>query len=331
MTIARRKPGRRPALLASRFLPLTLLFFVLAVPPAFGQRAFTAEDGELIVSPGATNDAIAALTEKYRETGRAEVLRQSNRIIYPYGHSQPVLSCAQLRTCAVKLQPGEVVMGVSPGDPVRWAIEQTYMGPNGQTPVLLVKPNADDITTNLVVTTNRRMYHLTLDSPPAPEGTETNPQGDYTREVSYYYPDQMLQLEKNAEQHRQRQRQQRRNNAVPVSAGVSLEELDFDYTWDKGADFPWVPNHVFDDGQHVYIKIPPEARSAAAPLLFQIGPGEERKILNYSIRNNFYITDRVFDKAALVIGVEERTGFLGLGGKERVEKSLTIINRGSAQ
>ena len=39
-------------------------------------------------------------------------------------------------------------------------------GPDGRTVLIVVKPRECDITTNLVLATDRRRYDLTLDSPP---------------------------------------------------------------------------------------------------------------------------------------------------------------------
>lgn len=72
----------------------------------------------------------------------------------------------------IALEPGENLTGTGPiaaGDTARWIIGDTESG-SGETRRVhvLVKPSRADITTNLVITTNRRTYLLELRSGPKP-------------------------------------------------------------------------------------------------------------------------------------------------------------------
>src|SRR3546814_4806476 len=65
----------------------------------------------------------------------------------------------------VALQPGEELVAVSAGDTVRWVVGDTTSGTGERQQVhVLVKPVAPDLRTNLVITTDRRAYHLELES-----------------------------------------------------------------------------------------------------------------------------------------------------------------------
>src|SRR5438034_11784048 len=84
------------------------------------------------------------------------------------------------------------------GDLTRWEVTPAAAGPDGRTTLVVVKPKDCDLTTNLVLATDRRIYDLTLDSPPcrATVGrSETNPQDPYARHVRFYYPDQTVRSE----------------------------------------------------------------------------------------------------------------------------------------
>ena len=73
----------------------------------------------------------------------------------------------------------------------------------------------------------------------------------------------------------------------------------------KDRKFPWTPAQVFDDGTRVYIKLPEHARSAEAPVLFALEADGSKTLINYSVVNpDTYVTDRLFDRAALVTGVD---------------------------
>ncbi len=136
-------------------------------------------------------DPIVAATREYHASGVARTVVQGNFLTFPFGHAQPTLTCTVLRACVIELEPGEIVLSRISGDTERWEIEPAPAGPDGRTLLIVVKPRDCDITTNLVLATDRRLYDLTLDSPPC-KGHSTNPQQAYARHVRFYYPDETL-------------------------------------------------------------------------------------------------------------------------------------------
>ncbi len=66
----------------------------------------------------------------------------------------------------IALQEGEQLVGSGPvaaGDTVRWMIGDTISGVGATARVhILVKPVRPDITTNLIINTDRRTYHIEL-------------------------------------------------------------------------------------------------------------------------------------------------------------------------
>jgi P-type conjugative transfer protein TrbG len=65
----------------------------------------------------------------------------------------------------IALQPGETLVSVSAGDTVRWVVGDTSSGSGDDTRThILVKPVASGLTTNLMIATDRRTYHLELTS-----------------------------------------------------------------------------------------------------------------------------------------------------------------------
>ena len=66
----------------------------------------------------------------------------------------------------IALQPGEQLVGAGPvaaGDTVRWIIGDTTSGSGSSARVhVLVKPIRPDLSTNLVINTDRRTYHMEL-------------------------------------------------------------------------------------------------------------------------------------------------------------------------
>ncbi|HVT60360.1 MAG TPA: TrbG/VirB9 family P-type conjugative transfer protein [Thermoanaerobaculia bacterium] len=87
-------------------------------------------------------------------------------LLVPFGHGRATVRCAPLRACAIELEAGEVVLSTSSGDSERWLIQAASAGRDGRTPLLVVKPTGCDLATNLLISTDRRLYEVELDSPP---------------------------------------------------------------------------------------------------------------------------------------------------------------------
>ena len=85
------------------------------------------------------------------------------------------------------------------------------------------------------------------------------------------------------------------------------EELRFDYSI-KGDTPNWRPTRVFDDGQKIYIEFPKGlAVSEAPPLFITYGDDNIGKLVNYRVKGEFYIVDRLFDFAELRLGEKDQT------------------------
>lgn len=250
----------------------------------------------IVTVSGPVQTAIDQQISSFNTGGRAEVLRQSDVLIYPFGVYQPVLTCTVLRACIVELQAGEALISLIAGDDQRWLIHHTATGTGAETAIVSVKPIDHNITTNLIISTDRRVYHITLDSPPySTKRNAYNPQQQYTRHIRFYYPAE--------------------HKFEPVSAGepadppaaLSLKKLNHHYTWRAEKGFPWVPPAVFDDGERVYIRIPAHAYSEDQPLL-SIGTRGSERVADYIIRDGYFIVDGLFEEARLITGGIARKG-----------------------
>jgi P-type conjugative transfer protein TrbG len=187
----------------------------------------------------------------------------------------------------IALETGEKLTSVSAGDTVRWVVGDTTSGEGAAAQVhVLVKPFAVELQTNLVITTDRRAYHLELKST----------DGTYMASVSWSYPasDLIALKARNAEANAAA--------ATVVDQGVNLDGLKFRYRIE--GDAPWKPTQVFDDGAKVYIRFPAGLAQSEAPPLFVIGPDAKPALVNYRVRGTTYIVDRLFAAAELRLGTE---------------------------
>jgi P-type conjugative transfer protein TrbG len=295
---------------------------------ATGTSAGTATPADAATAPDATDPAAAgepresapstaappaaasspdaeALARDYRRTGRPAAVDRDRAVLFPFGHGHPALRCAPLRACALELEPGELVLSTSSGDSERWLVEVVATGPGAKTPLVVVKPTACDLTTNLLVATDRRLYEVSLEAPPcrdadAGKSGAYNPQLSYTGVTRFYYPDDLVRRWTREEEAARKAETERSAGTLPLAA-TQLTSLNFAYTWDRDRRFPWTPVQVFDDGRHTFIVLPPGARSAEAPALFLAMPEGRLALLNYRVENGTYVADRVLDHAVLTV------------------------------
>jgi type IV secretion system protein VirB9 len=188
----------------------------------------------------------------------------------------------------IALQPGEALVAVASGDTARWVIGDTTSGAgeSKQTHVL-VKPIATGLVTNLVITTDRRAYHVRL----------VSTGGTAMSSMRWTYPhDELLAL---------RRRKEAARAAAPLASGLAVEQLQFNYR--ISGDKPgWRPQRAFDDGERTYIEFPTTLGRGEAPPLFLVGPDGKAELVNYRLRGRYYIVDRIFDAAELRLGLKKQ-------------------------
>jgi type IV secretion system protein VirB9 len=188
----------------------------------------------------------------------------------------------------IALQPGENLVAVAAGDTIRWVIGDTTSGTGADKRThILVKPFTSGLATNLVVTTDRRSYHLQLIA------TSRTAMAA----LSWIYPaDQLIAL---------RQAADRAAAAAPISEGLAVDSLHFNYA--ISGDAPaWRPLRAFDDGRQTFVEFPASIAVGDAPPLFVVGPTGEAELVNYRVRGRFYVVDRIFVVAELRLGTKKQ-------------------------
>jgi type IV secretion system protein TrbG len=82
--------------------------------------------------------------------------------------------------------------------------------------------------------------------------------------------------------------------------------MDFNYT--LSGDTPdWAPLRVFDDGRQVFIQMPDDIATYDLPPLFVLSESGKAELVNYRVRANYYIVDRLFRAAELRLGEKRQT------------------------
>ena len=219
------------------------------------------------------------------------VVGRDGAIEFLFGAEQPSVVCAVMQITDIELQQGETVSGINLGDSARWQVQPAVS--SGDTTHILLRPRQVGLETSMVVTTDRRTYHIRLRS----HRTE------YMPRVKFYYIEDAI--EKWAAIKAQAQR--KRDEATIPETGEYLGDLDFNYSIKGKAS--WKPTRVFNDGVKTILEMPKSISQKEAPTLLvvrkhgRVLSKSEQVMVNYRVQNRRYIVDAVFDQAVMIVGV----------------------------
>src|SRR5580704_3884783 len=218
------------------------------------------------------------------------------RVLFAFGAGLPTVVCAPLRVCLIELQPGEKLVGEPQiGDSVRWNVAPaTYGKGEESTAMLVLKPQMPGLDTNLLITTDRRAYYVRL----------VSKADDYVSRVAFVYNDDdggKKWKDHFAEQKREEIAAARNSSPTQPGLLLSVEHLHLDYQI-KGGDENIRPQRVFDDGSKTYIQMSANVANREAPVLVIVGQDGKGEVVNYRMKDQMYIVDRLFERAQLVLG-----------------------------
>jgi type IV secretion system protein VirB9 len=199
---------------------------------------------------------------------------------YLAGTVYPVLT-APGRLTDLVLEPGETLVeanAIAAGDTARWMIGETASGAGETRRVhVLVKPIAAGLSTNLLINTTRRSYHLELRSSDRA----------WLPQVSWRYraiPAPLVAAP-----------------AAPVAAPAPTR-LNFSYRVEGRAN--WRPTRVYDDGARTYVEFPPSiAMADLPPIYLTAADGKGVELVNYRVDGRRIIVDRLLARAQLRQGL----------------------------
>jgi type IV secretion system protein TrbG len=200
---------------------------------------------------------------------------------------------APLRLTTIQLQPGEKLVGKpAAGDTIRWVMGVGRSGTDrAEQQLLYIKPTRAGLQTTMVITTDRRTYYLDLRS-----FDET-----YMASVRWRYAqDEIAQVEGAAAR-------QDALAAATTATNINLEAINFSYriTVEKGKPV-WTPTQVFDDGRKTFIRFPAAMLVREAPALFVLSSANETQLVNYRVKNDYFVVDRLLDQAELRVGQKDQ-------------------------
>jgi type IV secretion system protein TrbG len=189
----------------------------------------------------------------------------------------------------IQLQPGEHLVGKpATGDNIRWVLARGSSSAGGiEQQHIYIKPTRPDLDTTLCINTDKRSYILELHSY----------EDAWMAAVAWRYPqDDLVQLESTLDQRQELAR-------ATTATSIDIDRLNFGYGLAVAAGRPqWVPVQVFDDAHKTYIRFPIAMLDREAPALFVISSGGDTQLVNYRVKNDTYVVDRLFEAAELRLG-----------------------------
>ena len=177
----------------------------------------------------------------------------------------------------IRLPKGEKLKYVGAGDTSRWLIDNATNGAAGSRVThVFIKPVQEDVTTNLIINTDKRTYNLMLIS-----GKVYNPM------VSWIIP-------KSVEQKRYEETE--REYGI-----INPKDMDFRYKV-SNTKYAWSPQVVFNSASKTYLKMKPEIVNSEMPAFFIVDDDKKNRLVGYRFVKGYMVIDRLFDKAVLVLG-----------------------------
>lgn len=181
----------------------------------------------------------------------------------------------------IMLQPGETITFIGGGDTGRWRRATATTGSSdGTREVIYIKPTSVGLKTNLVINTNKRSYQINLISDKAL----------YNPLIKWQYPQDEFIAQVNA----QKLLAEREANQEVIEDPT---ELYYRYTISTDK-YDFTPEQVFNDSKKTYIMLRENLQEM--PSLY-IKDGKKLLLVNYRVKGNFLVVDRLFDEAELRI------------------------------
>ncbi|WP_406021785.1 TrbG/VirB9 family P-type conjugative transfer protein [Succinivibrio sp.] len=223
---------------------------------------------------------------------------------FNYGSQIPTVVCAILELTDIAMEQNEHINSVQLGDGARWSVEFAKSGnESGFVEHLIVKPLDTGLKTSLIITTDKRTYHIRLKSTSS----------DFMQSVHFYYP------ENSKKKFFSNSNNDSYSKDIHISDDIPYQNTDKAYNKNtiQNNDFSAATfNYTVLDNKDSFIEgyfcsgrtileLKDKSSLEEAPLLFSIqndGTGNKHKsAVNYRVLGNSIIADGAFKELLLQI------------------------------
>lgn len=251
-------------------------------------------------------------------------------VTFVYGSGIPTVVCALLELTDLAFEKGESILSVQLGDSVRWNIESAISGSaNDSVEHLIVKPLEAGLKTSMLITTDRRTYHIRLKSTEAdfmPAVVFSYPNSLKLPSKKHYGDDSYLQYTSNYESNEDHNDYSETNSslknyssvqnvsyegnsrpALNVAATYNDSTQRRNYNYSVDGDSKIIPQNVYDDGKRTFIVMNNPINSSYLPVLQEISSesflffGEDKtNTVNFTYFDNTFVVDGIYSHLRLI-------------------------------
>lgn len=251
-------------------------------------------------------------------------------VTFAYGSGIPTVVCALLELTDLAFEKGESILSVQLGDSVRWNIESAISGSaNDSVEHLIVKPLEAGLKTSMLITTDRRTYHIRLKSTEAdfmPAVVFSYPNSLKLPSKKHYGDDSYLQYTSNYESNEDHNDYSETNSslknyssvqnvsyegnsrpALNVAATYNDSTQRRNYNYSVDGDSKIIPQNVYDDGKRTFIVMNNPIKSSYLPVLQEISSesflffGEDKtNTINFTYFDNTFVVDGIYSHLRLI-------------------------------
>lgn len=251
-------------------------------------------------------------------------------VTFAYGSGIPTVVCALLELTDLTFEKGESILSVQLGDSVRWNIESAISGSaNDSVEHLIVKPLEAGLKTSMLITTDRRTYHIRLKSTEAdfmPAVVFSYPNSLELPSKKHYGDDSYLQYTSNYDSNEDHNDYSETNSslknyssvqnvsyegnsrpALNVAATYNDSTQRRNYNYSVDGDSKIIPQNVYDDGKRIFIVMNNPINSSYLPVLQEISSesflffGEDKtNTINFTYFDNTFVVDGIYSHLRLI-------------------------------
>ncbi len=251
-------------------------------------------------------------------------------VTFAYGSGIPTVVCALLELTDLTFEKGESILSVQLGDSVRWNIESAISGSaNDSVEHLIVKPLEAGLKTSMLITTDRRTYHIRLKSTEAdfmPAVVFSYPNSLKLPSKKHYGDDSYLQYTSNYDSNEDHNDYSETNSslknyssvqnvsyegnsrpALNVAATYNDSTQRRNYNYSVDGDSKIIPQNVYDDGKRIFIVMNNPINSSYLPVLQEISSesflffGEDKtNTINFTYFDNTFVVDGIYSHLRLI-------------------------------
>lgn len=231
-------------------------------------------------------------------TGKQEAVKRTSTIFnYAEDNVYEIYTKADFIT-TIKLEADEDILYIVGGNTEAFLIDQTRGGKDGSS-LVYIKPLFEDLDTNIVITTDKRVYFFYVKTSKTIFNSMVRFQYPYEREIVAYANEIALNKINSPAPV-----EVKKNETLPNISMIGNEKIDLKYNIKSNNAI--APDLVYNNGLKTYVRLKKGIQEM--PILEVIGADGKVETVNMRVDERdgykFFIIDKIVNKGQLKLGKE---------------------------